>query len=101
LLRTQEGLRRNPSSAAERLGRNGAQARSGLRWPAFDPGLSTSRSPEGAMRLANSRAFSGKVDAGLPQKMRPTKEARARFRFNLIETRSSRAILIASLIVAG
>ena len=36
-------------------------------------------------------AFSGKVDTGFPQKMRPTKEARARFRFNLIETRSSRA----------
>ena len=33
-------------------------------------------------------AFSGKVDSGFPQKMRPLK-ARARFRFNLIETRSS------------
>src|SRR5712691_5845812 len=58
-----------------------------------------------------ARAFSGKVDTdlgftrdrhsmspksaeadlgGFPQKMRPLKEARARFRFNLIETRSSR-----------
>ncbi len=35
------------------------------------------------------RAFSGKVDTGFPQKMRPAKEAGARFRSNLIETRSS------------
>jgi drug/metabolite transporter (DMT)-like permease len=35
-------------------------------------------------------AFSGKVDTGLPQKMRPTKEARARFRLNLFETRFAR-----------
>ena len=34
------------------------------------------------------RAFSGKVDTGL-QKMRPAKEARARFRFNLNSNRSS------------
>ena len=38
---------------------------------------------------ASARAFSGKVDTGFPQKMRPTKEARAHFRFNLIEMRSS------------
>ncbi len=37
-----------------------------------------------------SRAFSGKVETGFPQKMRPTKEATGRFRFNLIETRSNR-----------
>jgi hypothetical protein len=30
------------------------------------------------------------VDTGFPQKMRPAKEAGARFRFNLIETRSKR-----------
>src|SRR5260370_40209831 len=35
-----------------------------------------------------TRAFSGKVDTGFPQKMRPTQEARARFRFHEIETRS-------------
>src|SRR5688572_15625566 len=40
-------------------------------------------------RLTKLRAFSGKVDTGFPQEMRPAKEARARFRFNLIETRSS------------
>src|SRR5260370_14013851 len=38
-----------------------------------------------------SGAFSGKVDTGFPQKMRPTQEARARFRFHQIETRSSAA----------
>jgi hypothetical protein len=31
------------------------------------------------------------VDTGFPQKMRQNKESRARFRFNLIGTRSSRA----------
>jgi spermidine synthase len=35
------------------------------------------------------RAFSGKVDTGFPQKMRPLKESRALFRFNLIGTRSN------------
>ena len=49
-------------------------------------GFSCDRS---ATDLATTRAFSGKVDTGFPQKMRPTKEAGARFRFNLIETRSS------------
>src|SRR5712692_4559422 len=38
---------------------------------------------------SSARAFSGKVDAGFPQKMRPTQEARARFRFHKIETRSN------------
>ena len=33
-------------------------------------------------------AFSGKVETGFPQKMRPNKESRARFRFNLTGTRS-------------
>src|SRR5713101_10188949 len=35
-----------------------------------------------------SRAFSGKVGTGFPQKMRPNKESRARSRFNLVGTRS-------------
>jgi putative ABC transport system substrate-binding protein len=39
-------------------------------------------------------AFSGKVDTGFPQKMRLDKEARARFRFNPIETRSSAIYLV-------
>jgi hypothetical protein len=38
-----------------------------------------------------TRAFSGKVDTGFPQKMRPNKESRARSRFNPIGTRSSSA----------
>ncbi len=35
------------------------------------------------------RAYSGKVDTGFPQKMRPNKESRARFRFNLVGMRSN------------
>ena len=42
--------------------------------------------------MRHVRAFSGKVDTGFPQKMRPAREARARFRFNLIETRFSEAL---------
>ena len=34
---------------------------------------------------------------GFPQKMRPRKESRARFRFNLIGTRSSRALPLRAL----
>jgi hypothetical protein len=41
--------------------------------------------------MSNMRAFSGEVDAGFPQKMRPTHEAGARLRFHQIETRSSTA----------
>src|SRR5712691_10584761 len=41
------------------------------------------------VRPPSPRAFSGKVDTGFPQKMRPRKESRARFRFNLIGTRAS------------
>jgi hypothetical protein len=42
-----------------------------------------------AENATKERAFSGKVDPGFPQKMRPKNESRARFRFNLIGTRSS------------
>jgi hypothetical protein len=42
-----------------------------------------------AAQFAVARAFSGKVDTGFPQKMRPLKESGALFRFNLIGTRSS------------
>jgi cytochrome c1 len=47
------------------------------------------------------RAFSGKVDAGFPQKMRPDKESRARFRFNQIETRSRRTVIALTVSLAA
>jgi hypothetical protein len=55
-------------------------------WPGSSPEVEYTR-------LAALRAFSGKVDTGFPQKMRPLKEVRARFRFNLIGTRSNGADL--------
>jgi hypothetical protein len=45
--------------------------------------------PKVSLYVRHFRAFSGKVDTGFPQKMRPLKESRALFRFNLIGTRSS------------
>src|SRR5438128_52722 len=46
-------------------------------------------------------AFSGKVDTGFPQKMRPPMESRARSQFNLIGTRSSAAGLRRQLLRSG
>jgi NitT/TauT family transport system substrate-binding protein len=46
------------------------------------------------------RAFFGKVDTDFLQKMRAIKESRARFRFNLIGTRSSRVIAFGALLIA-
>ena len=56
--------------------------------PIMSPTAVLISTPPGLVML---RAFSGKLDTGFPQKMRSTKEAGARFRFNLIETPSSAA----------
>ena len=53
--------------------------------PRRDRGMKQGRNGHGQDAI---RAFSGKVETGFPQKMRPAKEVRARFQFNLIETRS-------------
>jgi hypothetical protein len=45
----------------------------------------------GCRKILCAGAFSGKVDTGFPQKMRPLKESRALFRFSPIGTRSRSA----------
>src|SRR5712692_7588185 len=53
--------------------------------------------------MTGTRAFSGKVDTGFSQKMRPNKESRARYRFNLIGTRSrvaATAVVIATALAS-